>query len=169
LKIKQLVVVEELRFTGEYELVLTDKNRVVIPAPIRKELAKSEVSLLYISGQSENHLEIFPGSTIAAVSTELDRLGRFHPDVIKYQRLFFSNLLSIKPDQQGRVLLPEQMLAALALPEAKKSASERQLLMLGVADRLELWRKDIWQLHANALQSDWTNLGARLTVLSKQR
>jgi MraZ protein len=63
-----------------------------------------------------------------------------------FNRLYFSGAVEIVPDKQGRILIPEYLKDFAGI--------KRDLTIVGVSNRIELWSKEIWEeFYGNCRQS----------------
>jgi MraZ protein len=66
------------------------------------------------------------------------------------QRLFFSNAQKTTLDASGRLLVPEKLKKLVGL--------EREAVLVGVVDRVELWPKTTWEAFENENSGDFDQL-----------
>jgi len=123
-------------FSGTYEHSIDSKNRLAIPAQIRETLERLGLGRrLYVApGPRPRTLALWPERHFIEMAKRLPRSPIPDPDQVFYEQLFFSAAFPVEMDNQGRVLLPER---SLRLAEINK-----QVVILGVFDHLEVWNKD---------------------------
>ena len=67
---------------------------------------------------------------------ELESLPRMNKDARIFKRYFFGSASEGTFDKQGRVLIP---------PALRKAANlEKDVVLVGVQDRVEIWNGDLW-------------------------
>lgn len=119
-------------FLGEYQHTVDDKGRVVMPSKFRHQLADGVV----VTKGQEHCLYVFSAGRwddeVARVG-RLSRTNRRHRD---YMRAFFGSASDQKLDRQGRVALPA--------PLRQYAGLDRDVIVVGVADRLEIWDAAAW-------------------------
>ena len=82
-----------------------------------------------------------------------------HPLVKSYQRLVLGHAELIELDKAGRVLLPATLKQMVGL--------DRELVLVGMGNRFELWDKNKWQAGTEkALQASAEDLAGLLNGLS---
>lgn len=122
---------------GEYQHSLDAKGRLFIPAKLREELGDSFVVTKGLDGclfvyaqqeweQLENRINDLPMSK----SRDL-------------QRFFLSSAADVKPDKQGRILLPT--------PLRKHANLEKDVTIIGVSKRAEIWSTPVWEAYNEAI------------------
>jgi MraZ protein len=123
-------------FSGEYRSTLDAKKRINIPSGIRKMLpAESEGSLVFTRG-FEGCVYVFPNDEWKRLTKKLNTLDSFNVKVRDFVRMFIGPAFKTVMDSQGRILLPENILAMAQL--------ERDLLFLGSLNKWELWNPQIY-------------------------
>jgi MraZ protein len=127
-------------FRGHYEHSLDAKNRLSIPAKFRASfsgglvLAK-DVDPCIAAWTPEAHEQ-----TVAGALSELNPLGRKRKQL---QRFYQSNAFDLELDSAGRVTLPGQLIGHAGI--------EKDVMVVGVGDHLEIWDESRWQEEQQAL------------------
>jgi len=127
-------------FVGEYQHTMDGKGRVVLPARFRKALEKDGCVLT--KGQDEC---VFVWSTDdwQKEAERMKQLPRTNSRSRGYLRSFFSGAEPQTLDGQGRITIPQNLRAFAAL--------EKDLAVVGVAERIEIWDAERWsQVSAEA-------------------
>lgn len=110
-------------FTNNFKHTIDAKNRLFIPARFRAMLGESF------------YLYYEPGSPCIAIFNE-EEWEKKSGKVIEsgdadWQRYFFSNVITVEPDKQGRVTLK---------PDFSKGAGlKKDVAVVGVGNRVEIW------------------------------
>lgn len=149
----------EIMFSGVNHLNLDPKNRLAIPARYRDALLVDSGQVV-ISLDSAQCLQIYPLQKWEIVRTKIQNLpNSVHPVVKSYQRLVLGHAEQIELDKVGRVLLPATLKQMVGL--------ERELVLVGMGNRFELWDKNKWQAETEkALQASAEDLALLLNGLS---
>ena len=67
----------------------------------------------------------------------MKQLSLVKPEARAFSRYIFSGAAELEADKQGRVLLP---------PNLREYAKlEKDVVVIGVASRVEIWNKEAWQ------------------------
>ncbi len=121
-----------MRFMGTYRPKLDEKGRLFLPAKFRDRLAEGVV----VTQGQERCLVVWPPEVF---DREADRAAE-RPLTSKaargYARMFFSGGDEITPDKQGRVGIPS--------PLREYAELDRDVVVIGVRDRLEIWNPAKW-------------------------
>jgi MraZ protein len=138
-------------FTGTYEHTLDSKNRLSIPAPIRAQLSprRDGNGFYVVPGRPHDTLWLYTQRYFENLAGGLTNQLIPDDDLLTFEQEFFPSAELVAPDPQGRVVLPERMLRRTGLP--------REVVVCGVRDHLEIWRRDQWESRA---ESAWKNFSA---------
>ena len=124
---------EEL-FVGQFEHALDAKGRIVLPASFRSSFDQSG----FLTKGSEGCLALLTperfrdiAQTMASRSEEGDVRHR------SAKRSFGAGAARILPDKQGRIAVPEDLRSFANL--------ERECVIVGVIDEVEIWDRSRWQ------------------------
>jgi len=132
-------------FVGTFEHSLDDKGRVVLPATFRSHLADRG----FVS-QFDNCLGVWTEEGFADVAkrlTEKIREGLAPQDAM---RAFSANAAEVKPDSQGRILLPQRLREFAGL--------DRDVVVIGANTRLEIWDRATWETYLSAQEQSFADL-----------
>jgi len=129
---------------GEYELTIDDKNRMLVPADIRKNIDPQRDGeaffLVYgIDGRPWLYPERYYEQLVNRDPSELTP----NDDVLAYDRMNLGMASRIEWDKQGRVLFPEKTL--------RRTGLGKEVTLIGVRDHLELWNTSSWEERRQAL------------------
>ena len=123
-------------FMGEYDHTIDSKGRVIIPAKFRQDLGEQFVITLGLDGC----LFVYPMDEWAHFIEELKKLpgtkeGR------QLQSYFMAVAAACETDKQGRVLIPNKLREHCKL--------EKDVVLVGVINKIELWSKELWDSNNN--------------------
>ena len=150
---------------GVQDLSIDSKGRLAIPAKFREVLRSFAPSTLCITLKSRTHLLIYPEKNWSAVRHELMALPTSGSRILQqFQQLVLGNMEKLEPDGAGRILIPPR------LRQLVEFAQDKEVVMVGRADRLEVWGKARWDEETRAildldpalLEQELSNTGLRL-------
>ena len=119
---------------GEFEQRLDDKNRVTLPARLRVQF---EDGLVCAKGL-DDCVTVWPRAAWDDyVSAQTERLDSFTREGRALERFIFSGALECELDRQGRVALPA--------PLVDHASLDREIVIAGVRNRLEIWNRESWR------------------------
>jgi MraZ protein len=119
-------------FMGEYQHSLDDKGRLIMPAKFRDELSENFV----VTRGLDNCLFVYPTEEWRILEEKLKTLPMTSKDARAFVRFFFSGANECEMDKTGRISLPQNLRDHAGL--------EKEVVIIGVSNRVELWSKDRW-------------------------
>ena len=138
---------------GEYEHTLDDKNRLTLPARFRQAFAEGIVVTRGIDGCLHAYT---PDDWAALVGGNLATLNPLSKEGRRMQRFFYSGAAETELDKQGRVGLPAALLQHAKL--------ERDVVVAGVHDHLEIWDRDAWRRELAEVEGSAEHVAERLAA-----
>lgn len=122
-------------FLGEYKHNIDSKQRVIIPAKFREKLGTSFV----ITKGYDKCVFVYDLEEWQILVNKVKELPKGDPSVRKFERFFIGGASLLDIDNQGRVVLPKAI---------KEYANiEKEVVFLGVSNRIELWSKELWDTY----------------------
>ena len=126
-------------FTSEYEIKLDAKGRLVLPARIKAQLPEADSQELVIRRGFEQNLIIYPMVEFKKVFAKISGLSEFNEEYRSLQRNFFAGIATVEMDNNGRILLPKNMLTYAQL--------DKDLMLVGMGNRVEIWNPALYEKH----------------------
>lgn len=125
--------------TGTHSRTLDDKNRVALPKRVREQLG--DVRQLFVTPGPDQCLWVFDQNNLETLSAKIDQSPATDTDVRVFRRLFFSQMEAVDLDGNGRALIPDRLV--------KFAGLEKDIVMIGVRDHLEIWNAGKWDAYMN--------------------
>ncbi len=126
-----------MTLTGTWPRSLDEKGRLAVPTRVRADLGGEDLKVLFIAPWTDKSLAIFTPTAFDALSARMSDKSATKLDVRSYMRLFYGQAEKLDLDAQGRLRIPERLKALAEL--------QREVVLLGVSDHLELWDKARWE------------------------
>ncbi|MFL6559717.1 MAG: division/cell wall cluster transcriptional repressor MraZ [Bacillus sp. (in: firmicutes)] len=120
-------------FMGEYHHSVDNKGRLIVPSKFRDELG----DMFIITRGLDQCLFGYPLSEWELIEEKLKGLPLTKKDARAFTRFFFSGATESELDKQGRINIPAPLLQYAKL--------EKECVILGVSNRIEIWSKQIWE------------------------
>jgi MraZ protein len=140
-----------LAFLGHFEHSLDAKNRLSIPARFRAAFAGG----VALGKDPDGCLTVWPLETHSAmVERAFAGLNPMSPEYRRLSRFYRGNSFVIELDASGRVTLPAMLL--------QHGAIEREVVVAGVGDHLEVWSRERWLSEQEELDASIEEVTARL-------
>lgn len=117
---------------GEYHHSIDEKGRLIIPSKFRNELGESFV----VTRGLENCLFVYSLIEWEKIVDKLKKLPFTKQNARNFNRFFLSGATTLEFDKQGRINISQPLAAYAHL--------EKECVIIGVNDRLEIWSLDSW-------------------------
>lgn len=131
-----MIVVESgviIMLMGEFHHNMDEKGRIIIPSKIREELGES----IIVTRGLEDCLFIYSDKEWSKVVSKLKELPFTKKDARSFTRMFLSGATNAEFDKQGRI--------KIASPLIDYAELQKECVVIGVNDRLEIWAKEKWE------------------------
>jgi MraZ protein len=139
-------------FTSEYESKLDPKGRLVLPARIKSQLPEGDQELVIRRG-FEPCLIIYPMVEFKKVFSKISGLSEFNEEYRKLQRNFFSGTATVELDNNGRFVVPKNMLAYAQL--------DKDIILVGMGNKVEVWNPTLYEKHLISDQGELSKLAQK--------
>jgi MraZ protein len=106
---------------------------MIVPSKFRDELGE----MFIITRGLDQCLFGYPISEWELIEEKLKGLPLTKKDARAFTRFFFSGATESELDKQGRINIPAPLLQYAKL--------EKECVILGVSNRIEIWSKQIWE------------------------
>lgn len=120
-------------FMGEYNHTIDTKGRLIVPSKFREVLGNEFVVTKGLDGC----LFVYPNEEWTSIEEKFREIPLTTKDARKFSRFFFAGAASCEVDKQGRILLPQVLREFAEL--------QKDVVLVGVLSRIEIWSKDRWQ------------------------
>lgn len=138
-------------FLGEFRHSIDKKARVILPAKFRDALKDGVV----VTRGLDNCLWIFSKTEWMQVEDGIRKLSLTKNNARKFTRFLLSGASEEELDRQGRISLPQQL--------REHAGLERDIVIIGVSDRLEIWSKENWDKYAKEAEGSFADVAEELT------
>lgn len=140
----------QFMFMGEYQHSIDEKGRLIIPAKFRESLGASFV----ITRGLDNCLFVYPKSEWAVLEQKLKSLPLMKADARAFTRFFFSGATESELDKQGRVNIAKNL--------AQYAKLEKDCVVIGVSNRVEIWSREIWENYFQTSEQSFNEIAEKL-------
>ena len=119
-------------FIGEYQHTIDAKGRIIMPSKFREQLGDTVV----VTKGLDNCLVVYSNDEWMELEKKLRTLPLTSKEARAFTRFFFAGATECQLDKQGRILIPANL--------RKHAALEKDVVIIGVSSRIEMWSKDMW-------------------------
>ena len=124
-------------FVGTFNHNIDDKKRLIMPAKFRNELGNEAVMTV----GHDHSIAIYTSSEWNKLQEKLMAMNFNNSNARKYIRIIAGSACSFSLDSQGRVVLPLNLI--------KHSNIDKEVVLVGDLDHIELWSKENWDKYYN--------------------
>lgn len=143
-------------FKGRYLHTLDAKGRLSIPSRFRETLAQHREEVLILTN-FKNHLVGYPSDEWELLEEKARGYSLFNSPAQDFVRLFVSGAQECPIDKQGRILIPPSL--------REEAGLEKDVVLLGLANRIEVWSKSRWDDYHRASMENFDAMVAKLSDL----
>lgn len=137
-------------FMGEYHHAIDDKGRLIIPAKFRTELKDKFV----ITRGIEHCLFAYPLERWEEIVHKLESLPFTKKDARNFTRFFLSGATVAEFDKQGRINITSPLINYVGI--------EKDCVIIGTGDRLEIWAENAWDDFFNSASINMSDIAENL-------
>ncbi|MFH0771827.1 MAG: division/cell wall cluster transcriptional repressor MraZ [Candidatus Omnitrophota bacterium] len=147
-------------FYGEYEHTIDNKGRVIIPSRFRDVFKEFGVEKFYVTRGLDKCLFLFTREEWISQEQKFKAMSFTKAEARKFNRLYFSGATELACDNQGRILLPQYL--------KDYAAIKRDVMIVGVSNRIEIWSKDEWRRYYSEAMPLFEKTAENLLDLDKK-
>lgn len=137
-------------FMGEYQHTIDDKGRMIIPSKFREDLGQSFV----LTRGLDQCVFGYPMDEWKQLEQKLKALPFTKKDARAFTRFFFSGATECDLDKQGRVNLSQ--------PLRQYAKLDKECVVIGVSNRIEIWSKAIWEEYYQESEASFDDISESL-------
>ncbi len=140
-------------FRGTFDHTLDAKNRLTMPAKYRGAL--SDGVILAVPVDLKSCVGVWRPEEYEQYTTRaLEELPPLSPRLSELERLFYGYSWDAELDGAGRIIVPPSL--------GEQAGLEKDVVIVGVGKRLELWDRTRWSEHRGALFSGVAQMTERV-------
>ena len=126
---------------GTYHHTLDDKDRFILPAKFREKIRSFKQKRFYVTRGLDGCLFLFHAKAWQTLEDKLRSLSFTKQQSRFFNRLLFSGAQEVDIDSQGRITLSGYL--------KDIGQIKREIVIVGVADRIEIWDRPEWDKFYN--------------------
>lgn len=131
---------------GEFQHNIDAKGRIIIPAKLREDLGSKFVITRGLDGCVFG----YPLENWEKIQEKLKQLPLAKKEARAFTRFFYSAAAEAEIDKQGRINIPSTLVDYANL--------EKECLVLGVSDRIEIWSKTKWESVSSEIEESFEKI-----------
>jgi MraZ protein len=133
-----------LFLSGEYDAILDDKHRILVPADYRKEVIEAREEKTLVCRIGRNRVAwLYPENYYRELIAQRRTSLMPGEDEEKFNEAYYGMIFRLTWDSQGRIVIPEKII--------KRTNMEKNLTLVGAGDHLAVWNREAWERRAQTL------------------
>ncbi len=139
--------------TGEFNHSIDAKGRLIVPSKFRDILGEDFV----VTKGMDGCLFLYPNNEWKIFEEKLRTLPLTNKNARAFVRFFLGSAVDGGLDKQGRVLISSALRSFAGL--------EKEVVLVGVLDRVEIWDKAKWDENNAVVEDDMDNIASQMEEL----
>lgn len=141
-------------YFGESQTSVDEKGRVTVSRRFRETMDVLGHVLWYMTRGYDGSVFIFPKEQWDKIREQASAYSSMDSRAIDFRRMFFGSVAEVRPDRQGRMLVP---------PHLREHAQlEKEAVLIGCDDHLELWSREGWRQYQGGMEAAYKEMGSEL-------
>lgn len=138
---------------GEYEHSIDTKGRLIMPSKLKEDIGEKFVVTKGLDGC----LFVYSQTEWKTFEDKLRAFPLTNKDARALVRFFLAGAMECEIDKQGRFLIPGNLREFAGL--------EKEVVVIGVLDKIEIWSKDKWQKYSEEENSSADEIAEKMSNL----
>jgi MraZ protein len=138
-------------FIGDYDLTIDPKNRLLVPAEVRRKFdpVRDGKAFLMVVG-SNRKLWLYPKNYYESLVSQVPQDITPDDDLLAFNQLHFAMASEQEWDKQGRILINDKTL--------RRTGLGKEVTLIGSGNHLQLWNRAEWEQRYEELLSRSTEI-----------
>ncbi len=128
-------------FIGSFNFTIDAKNRISIPAKLRKHVKPEANDTFVMTRGIANCIDIYPLDQWKELEEKLSKLNPFNARESKFLRMFLQSANEDTLDSQSRLLIPQSLIEYAGI--------EKDVFILGAVKKIEIWNPKTYENYLN--------------------
>ncbi|MES2544944.1 MAG: division/cell wall cluster transcriptional repressor MraZ [Bacteroidota bacterium] len=136
---------------GTYECKVDAKGRLLIPAPLKKQLTDGlQDGFVLKRSVFQPCLELYPMAEWNLMMLKINKLNRFVKKNNDFIRRFTAGVKVVEIDNLGRLLVPKDLVSFASI--------SKDLVLSSAVNIVEIWDKDLYEKSISGEDIDFADL-----------
>lgn len=136
---------------GTYECKVDSKGRLLLPAPLKKQLAASlQEGFVLKRSVFQPCLELYPMAEWTVLMNKVNKLNRFVKKNNDFIRRFTAGVKVVEIDNLGRLLIPKDLVLFASV--------SKDIVLSSAVNIIEIWDKDLYEKSIDDATVDFADL-----------
>lgn len=131
-------------FVDEYPRIIDEKGRIILPAKVREKLGET---VFITRAPNDKCLHMYTEEEWGKLAEKLSKLPTATDrNASAFVRMFFGKASACVIDKQGRISIAQRLI--------DYAGFEKNVVLVGANNRLEIWNEDIWNSYQDDIAED---------------
>jgi len=136
---------------GTYECKVDAKGRLLLPAPLKKQLASSlQDGFVLKRSVFQPCLELYPMAEWTILMNKVNKLNRFVKKNNDFIRRFTAGVKVVEIDALGRLLVPKDLVVFASI--------SKDIVLSSAVNIVEIWDKELYEKSIDDATIDFADL-----------
>ncbi len=135
---------------GTYECKIDAKGRLMVPAPLKKQLPSLEDGFVLKRSVFDKCVELWPKSEWDVMMLKINGLNRFVKKNNDFIRKFMAGVKMVEIDDAGRLLITKDLIDFAGI--------SKDLVLTSKVNIIEIWDKDLYEQSISGDDMDFADL-----------
>lgn len=136
---------------GTYECKVDAKGRLMLPAPLKKQLTSSlQEGFVLKRSVFQPCLELYPMAEWTVLMNKVNKLNRFVKKNNDFIRRFTAGVKVVEIDNLGRLLIPKDLVVFASV--------SKDVVLSSAVNIIEIWDKDLYEKSIDDATVDFADL-----------
>ncbi|WP_313807994.1 division/cell wall cluster transcriptional repressor MraZ [Flavobacterium sp.] len=122
---------------GTYECKIDAKGRLMVPAPLKKQLPSLEEGFVLKRSVFDKCVELWPKSEWDLMMLKINKLNRFNKKSNDFIRKFMAGVKMVEIDDAGRLLISKDLIDFANI--------SKDLVLSSKVNIVEIWDKNLYE------------------------
>jgi MraZ protein len=139
---------------GEFECRIDEKNRIIFPSKLKKQLPPSAEGKFTIINGIDPCLDMYPQNEWDIIVETINKLDLFKVENRIFVHHYYKGLFSTALDSQNRLLLPKTQFSYAGI--------DKDIILFAYANRIEIWDRDQYNERFMTKPADFPQMAERV-------
>ena len=143
-------------YYGSHQTVIDDKGRITVPKKLYEAMERADHITWYITRGYRGCLYLYNLADWETLVKRAEETDLFDPRAHDFLRMIYGCAIEVRVDRQGRMPIPPTLRSVANL--------DRDVILVGMKNHLELWRKDAWEQYQATMGAEMESMAKELLV-----
>lgn len=135
---------------GTYECKIDSKGRLMVPAPLKKQLPAPTDGFVLKRSIFDQCVELWPKAEWDIMMLKINKLNRFVKKNNDFIRKFMAGVKMVEIDDAGRLLMTKDLIEYAGI--------SKDLVLTSKVNIIEIWDKDLYEKSISGDDMDFADL-----------